>query len=200
VVDTAPPEPAVRIVPSTASVPDGQNAVRVTERPAAPRVLTREPERPDTILPTITPAPETDLPAAMPESETPAPDPPAVTEPAPEAPLADPEAATTEAPPPISLAPPPPASLRAPVVAPAEPATRYFRVQVGRFSSRTDADALKTELGKEGYTPTVVVVRRENRDEYRVQVNTFRLRENATRTIEDLKAKQYAPYLAEESP
>jgi N-acetylmuramoyl-L-alanine amidase len=82
----------------------------------------------------------------------------------------------------------------------AEAAPRYYRVQVGRFSSRSDADTLKAELTDAGYTPTIVAVKRDGKDEYRVQVNTFRLRENATRTMDELKQKQYAPYLAEESP
>jgi cell division protein FtsN len=188
--------------PQLAAIPPGQQTVKVTERPPSVVVKPAPTPPPNTITPAIAPAPETPPPPA---GTAVAPAPAADPTPSPEAsaPAATPApdaAAADTAPQPITLAPPPPASMRSTASASAEPAPRYYRVQVGRFSSRGDADTLKAELTNEGYSPTVVTVKRDGREEYRVQVNTFRLRENAAKTMDELKQKQYAPYLAEDAP
>jgi cell division septation protein DedD len=75
-----------------------------------------------------------------------------------------------------------------------------FRVQVGRFAEERDAQALKEELGRMGYAPTVVRTGRDGQTLFRVQVGTFRRRENADKTMEQLRQRQFEPYLAEDEP
>jgi hypothetical protein len=193
----APAPPTV--TPPQPTLPPGQSSVHVTERAPEPEPAPKPPPEVDTITPEIKPSadiPATPSPDANADSGNTAPT-PAEVPPSPGAPATP--AADAPAPQPINLAPPPPASLHEPAPA-AEPPTRYYRVQVGRFAGRADAEALRGELAAQGYSPTVVTVRRDGREEFRVQVNTYRLRENATKTMDELKQKQYAPYVAEENP
>jgi cell division protein FtsN len=75
-----------------------------------------------------------------------------------------------------------------------------YRVQVGHFAEEKDAQALKEELGRIGFTPTVVRSSRDGQTLYRVQIGTFRRRENADKTIDQLRQRQFEPYLAEDEP
>jgi cell division protein FtsN len=75
-----------------------------------------------------------------------------------------------------------------------------FRVQVGHFAEEKDAQALKEELGRMGYAPSVVRSTRDGQTLYRVQVGTFRRRDNADKTIDQLRQRQFEPYLAEDEP
>jgi cell division protein FtsN len=82
----------------------------------------------------------------------------------------------------------------------ARPTGPMFRVQVGHFAEEKDAQALKEELGRIGYAPSVVRSTRDGQTLYRVQIGTYRRRENADKTIEQLRQRQFEPYLAEDEP
>jgi cell division protein FtsN len=71
-------------------------------------------------------------------------------------------------------------------------------VQVGRFADESDARALAEELKREGLSPSVVHAGSEGKGLYRVQVGTFRQRDNAEKALESLRRKQFEPYLAED--
>jgi len=75
-----------------------------------------------------------------------------------------------------------------------------FRVQVGRFVNESDALRLKDELAGSGLSPRVVRTERDGTVVYRVQVGTYRRRENAERQIEQLKAQSYEPDIVDEAP
>jgi cell division septation protein DedD len=82
----------------------------------------------------------------------------------------------------------------------ARPSGPMYRVQVGHFAEEKDAQALKEELGRIGYAPSVVRSTRDGQTLYRVQIATYRRRENADKTIEQLRQRQFEPYLAEDEP
>jgi cell division septation protein DedD len=69
---------------------------------------------------------------------------------------------------------------------------------VGRFADEGDARALAEELKRDGLSPSVVRNGPEGKGLYRVQVGTFRQRENADKALEALRRKQLEPYLAED--
>jgi cell division protein FtsN len=77
---------------------------------------------------------------------------------------------------------------------------RSYRVQVGRFADENDARRLRDELAGSGLSPRVVRSEREGVVLYRVQVGTFKMKENADRQVEQLKEKQYEPYIADDDP
>jgi len=61
-----------------------------------------------------------------------------------------------------------------------------YRVQVGAFSSRANADRLVAQLKELGYDAIV-----SDGPPYRVQTGAFSSRENALRFSEELKAKGF---------
>jgi cell division protein FtsN len=77
---------------------------------------------------------------------------------------------------------------------------RSYRVQVGRFADETDARRLRDELAGSGLSPRVVRTERDGVVLYRVQVGTFKMKENADRQVGQLKEQRYEPYIADEEP
>lgn len=65
--------------------------------------------------------------------------------------------------------------------------TTLYKVQVGAFSVRTNADNLVNELKGKGYSPFVVI----EGGLYKVQVGAFGVRANADALVAELKAKGY---------
>ena len=67
------------------------------------------------------------------------------------------------------------------------PRARLFRVQVGAFSVRANADRMADRLRKDGYSPFVTTTG----NLHRVQVGAFSVRANAQRLEAELKGKGY---------
>lgn len=71
------------------------------------------------------------------------------------------------------------------------PPTKLFRVQVGAFGVRSNADTMMTRLRKDGYSPFIT-----QRDGlFRVQVGAFGVRANAERLEAELKRKGYQTFI-----
>jgi len=66
-------------------------------------------------------------------------------------------------------------------------ATPTFRVQVGAFRLRTNAEVLLKQLSRDGFKASI----NQSSDLYKVQVGTFRDRKDANRVAKELKAKRY---------
>jgi cell division septation protein DedD len=77
---------------------------------------------------------------------------------------------------------------------------RSYRVQVGHFDDEAAAQRLRDELARTGLSPQVVKTERGGATVYRVQVGTFKQKENADHAMEKLKSQSYDPYLAEDKP
>ncbi len=75
----------------------------------------------------------------------------------------------------------------APSVAQSQPAAVNFRVQVGAFRRRENADARMAQLKQDGYDPYIIT----SGDLFRVIVGAFTDRENAVRLQEELHARGY---------
>jgi cell division septation protein DedD len=97
-----------------------------------------------------------------------------------------------------SLAPSPPPIERPPAQdqigppAPPKQEARLYRVQVGAFLRRENAEAMAARLRKDGYQPYISPT-----SPYKVQVGAFRERVNAERLAEELRAKGYEVYIAQ---
>jgi cell division protein FtsN len=77
---------------------------------------------------------------------------------------------------------------------------RSYRVQVGRYTDPAEAERVKADLAKAGMATQVVRSQKDGVTQYRVQVGTFKQRENADRQMDRLRALQYSPYIADEEP
>lgn len=98
----------------------------------------------------------------------------------------DPETPKAAAPAPEEKpAPAPIAPVSAPTAQEGEPAV--YRVRVGRYKSRDEADKVRQALAKEGRKPSVFLVG----DTYRVQVGAFRSKTNAEKIAEGLRSRSY---------
>ncbi len=75
----------------------------------------------------------------------------------------------------------------APSAAQSQPVTVGFRVQVGAFRRKENADARMAQLKQDGYDPYIVT----SGDLFRVIVGAFTDRENAIRLQEELHARGY---------
>lgn len=85
-----------------------------------------------------------------------------------------------------------------PVPTPAEPEPEtnvIYRVQVGAYSVKKNADEMRSKLVKDGYTPIVVVID----GLYKVQVGAFKKLENAEALQKKLKAKGYQTIITEKT-
>jgi len=99
-----------------------------------------------------------------------------------------------------SLPPSPPPPIEGPTTqaqigpppAPPKQETRLYRVQVGAFLRRENAEAMAARLRKDGYQPYISPT-----SPYKVQVGAFRERVNAERLAEELRAKGYEVYIAQ---
>lgn len=80
---------------------------------------------------------------------------------------------------------------------PADPVTKtYYRVQVGAFSVKANAEKLQAELKEKGYDDCYIQYAEVNgRLYHRVQVGSFSVRENADKLMETLKAEGYDAFI-----
>ncbi|MGH2396880.1 MAG: SPOR domain-containing protein [bacterium] len=72
-------------------------------------------------------------------------------------------------------------------------ATPTFRVQVGAFRLRANAEVLVKQLGRDGFRASI----RQTSDLYKVQVGPFHDRKDANRLAKELKAKQYDVFVTQ---
>jgi len=72
-------------------------------------------------------------------------------------------------------------------------ATPIFRVQVGAFRLRANAEVLVKQLGRDGFRASI----RQTSDLYKVQVGPFHDRKDASRLAKELKAKQYDVFVTQ---
>ena len=68
---------------------------------------------------------------------------------------------------------------------------KLYRVQVGAFSIKSNADKLANELKSNGYSTYVIKVG----NLYKVQVGAFSIRTNATKLANELKSKGYSTFI-----
>lgn len=78
--------------------------------------------------------------------------------------------------------------------APGEAQPGVYRVQVGAFTEKANADRLAGELKAQGYEVYVT-----GEPPFRVQVGAFARKENATSMANELKGKGYQVYIAGDS-
>lgn len=76
------------------------------------------------------------------------------------------------------------------VLRPSTPQVLY-KVQVGAFSKKANAEALKTKLATLGYASFITYVR----DLYKVQVGAYKQKENADALSKELRAAGFTPYV-----
>jgi len=68
-----------------------------------------------------------------------------------------------------------------------------YRVHVGTFASKPNADALAKDLRDHGYKPDVRAVQGEAGTLYRVEVGEYKTRQGAQDLADDLSGKGYSP-------
>jgi len=69
----------------------------------------------------------------------------------------------------------------------ASAAAPFFRVQVGAFRLRANAEALAKQLSRDGFKASIS----QTSDLYKVQIGAFGDRKEANRLAKELKAKRY---------
>lgn len=75
----------------------------------------------------------------------------------------------------------------------ASAAAPIFRVQVGAFRIRSNAEVLVKQLGRDGFDASIVQIT----DLYKVQIGEFRNRRDASRLAVRLKAKRYNVFVTQ---
>ena len=83
------------------------------------------------------------------------------------------------------------------VVEEAKPANKLYRVQVGSFSIKSNADNLKSKLSKLGYDTIVVKSDVNSRTFYRVQVGAYSVKNNAVNMKNKLKSDGFESIIVE---
>lgn len=83
------------------------------------------------------------------------------------------------------------------VVEEAKPANVLYRVQVGSFSIKSNADNLKSKLSKLGYDTIVVKAEVNSRTFYRVQVGAYSVKNNAVNMKNKLKSDGFDSIIVE---
>lgn len=68
-----------------------------------------------------------------------------------------------------------------------------FRVQVGTFANKSNADSLVENLRDHGYRPEVKTMQVEARTTFRVQLGAYKTRDDADELSKDLAAEGYSP-------
>lgn len=83
------------------------------------------------------------------------------------------------------------------VVEEPKPANKLYRVQVGSFSIKSNADNLKSKLSKLGYDTIVVKAKVNSRTFYRVQVGAYSVKNNAVNMQNKLKSDGFDSIIVE---
>lgn len=78
-----------------------------------------------------------------------------------------------------------------------KPANKLYRVQVGSFSIKSNADNLKSKLSKLGYDTIVVKAKVNSRTFYRVQVGAYSVKNNAVNMQNKLKSDGFDSIIVE---
>ena len=78
-----------------------------------------------------------------------------------------------------------------------EPADVFYRVQVGAFNEKSNADNLAKKLEKAGYDALVVTVKQDSKVFYRVQVGAFNEKANADALAKRLENDGYDTIVVE---
>ena len=74
---------------------------------------------------------------------------------------------------------------------------KLYRVQVGSFSIKSNADKLKSKLSKLGYDTIVVIAKVNSRTFYRVQVGAYSVKNNAVNMQNKLKSDGFDSIIVE---
>lgn len=69
---------------------------------------------------------------------------------------------------------------------------KIYRVQVGAFKSKSNAEKLKNELSTKGYSSFITIVS----GLYKVQIGAFRNKSNAQNLVNELKQKGYNSFIS----
>lgn len=86
---------------------------------------------------------------------------------------------------------PTPAPAPAPTPSSPSPSTGLYKVQVGAFKQRSNADALSAQLTKDGFQNFITA----NSGLYKVQAGAFREKANADEQLQKLRNKGYQPFI-----
>lgn len=78
-----------------------------------------------------------------------------------------------------------------------KPANKLYRVQVGSFSIKSNADNLKSKLSKLGYDTIVVKAEVNSRTFYRVQVGAYSVKSNAINMQNKIKSDGFESIIVE---
>jgi cell division protein FtsN len=102
--------------------------------------------------------------------------------------------------PPVDIAPPAPAEAPPPSSTPEPPqkeSPRLYRVQVGVYDQRENANAVAQTVRASGFPVSIVPFQSEGRTRYRVQVLVTRDRSQAEQMKRQLESKGFPAYIAE---
>jgi cell division protein FtsN len=87
--------------------------------------------------------------------------------------------------------------VESPVAPPVTASTPFFRVRLGRFSSRDEADRLRSEVERTGVGEVTIV---RDGDAFAVQAGAYRARENAERVAAELRSRSFQPEVSQGTP
>lgn len=71
-----------------------------------------------------------------------------------------------------------------------------FKVQLGAFSTKDNAQTLINELKGKGVDATVVPLKKDGKDYFRVQAGAYKNKENAEKIADDLKKQGYPVFIS----
>ncbi len=140
------------------------------------------------------PRPSTETPA---EQSIPPEEEPLIVPDEPETPATDTSTDTTETPATVEPAPAPPSEPSTPPAQPAGGDTHLYRVQVGVYDERENANAVAQTLLASGFPASIVPFQAEGRTRYRVQVLVTRDRAKAEQMKQQLESKGFPAYIAQ---
>ncbi len=171
--------PKIMITPTPEVTLDGEGSLLVGENTPLP-----------TPTPEATPTPESTAlaQATAPPPPKPTPEPTEVPTPA-----STPTPVPTRAP-----ATPAPAKTSAPVVtaAPVQSSESVYKVQVGSYTSREEADAAAIRLGEKGYKASAV----ERNGKFTLQLGLFKAQESALNLAEEVTQQGYEVVVRKSTP
>lgn len=81
---------------------------------------------------------------------------------------------------------------------PAEAKTKdsVYRIQLGAFSTKENAQNLISDLKNKGFEGTVIPTKKDGKDYFRVQVGAYKNKESAEQIADDLKQKGYPVFIS----
>ncbi len=79
---------------------------------------------------------------------------------------------------------------------PTKSSSSVYRIQLGAFSTRENAQNLISDLKNKGFEGTVIPTKKDGKDYFRVQVGAYKNKESAEQIADDLKQKGYPVFIS----